>query len=271
VSPSQLFHPASLDPVGLAVNVWLWCLVLAFAVWIARQIHGRIRVAIAGANGRFVRRRRPPAPVLAPAETTRPAPEPIASAPAVHSPEATAVWERWTDDEVLCTLAHELAQHRYRQREDDATARILETLDPREWLIERYVPVAGRVAPFLVLGSSGAFVVWPVGDPWSLSAVEVLSTITDGFNRRFFPQYGGQVRGILCLPGSELPAQWFDQEGREAWATGRGQLIALLRHFSDPGFSAGDIAWLQGEARQRRRTTTETRPVPQIYRARPQG
>ena len=96
--------------------------------------------------------------------------------------------------ETLEPLAQQVDHTRRLAVAEDRVGSVLDELARDRWLVERYVLIGGRRAPFLILGETGVFVLWALSSPaqWRDPAF-VHEVATDVKDR--LPGYGGPVRG----------------------------------------------------------------------------
>ena len=126
-------------------------------------------------------------------------------------------------------------------------ARVAQTLSelPRDrWLIERYVLVAGRRVPFLILGETGVFGVWPLDGAHHPDDPALFNDAADVIHN-LLPGYPGPVHAGICRaadPGLQ-PRWWFSPQGKAGgWVMGLKWLIPWLEHFgTDHGFGVKDL------------------------------
>ena len=136
---------------------------------------------------------------------------------------------------------------RWSRRLAIAEARVGEALDglPRDrWLVERYVMIGGRRIPFLILGETGVFTLWPRDSqpPWDdLQFAGNVASIV----KANLPGYTGPVHPGICqaLGPDVKPRWWYRAElGVGGWVMGLDSLIPWLNHFGpEHGIGVKDI------------------------------
>jgi hypothetical protein len=220
--------------LGLAMLlVFARVVVRAFARW-----HLRVR-AYPQADGERPRSAvRAPEPAAGPeGDLVSDVGEPVAESP---KPELARM-----QFETLAPLARALDKGR---RLDAAEARIageLAGLPEGLWLVERNVRIDGRRIPFLVIGSTGVFLICASDGAWTLDDLPVMSELGDQVSQRL-PGYDGEPHAAVCLAFDEMkPRAWFGGEelrGRGGWVLGVDWLQRWIFDFGpEYGLRSGDI------------------------------
>ena len=121
---------------------------------------------------------------------------------------------------------------------------MLDGLPRDRWLVERYVMIGGRRIPFLILGETGVFTLWPRDSqpPWDdLQFASNVASIV----KANLPGYTGPVQPGICqaLGPDVKPRWWYRAElGAGGWVMGLDSLIPWLHHFGpEHGIGVKDI------------------------------
>jgi hypothetical protein len=175
-----------------------------------------------------------------------PAPAPISAPsfqmPADHAAAPAARADRRVAAAAVDQLAGRLSHDRGRAAARASAERYLACLDPAEWLIERYVFIAGECIPHVVFGPTGVFLVAP-GQGWTHNTLRRLNAAAHTLAAEM-NGYPDPVRAVAVVP-SGSPAEWRDEDGRGGWIMGEDWLVPWLQGVTDHGFAGGDVARLR--------------------------
>jgi len=145
--------------------------------------------------------------------------------------------------ETLEPLAQQVDHTRRLAVAEERVAKVLTALPRDRWLAERYVLIRGHRVPFLILGETGVFALWPLSGPpqWRDPAF-VTDVATDVKNR--LPGYAGPVRAGICRAfAPAVRPRWWCRPGEAgAWVMGLDWVIPWLENFGpDHGLSVRDV------------------------------
>ena len=177
----------------------------------------------------------------APAPSRFPAPSTPAVTLQASAPTAPTAGRR-VAPAAVDQLAGRLSHDRGRAAARASTERYLAYLDPADWLIERYVFIAGECVPHVVFGPTGAFLLAP-GQGWTHNTLRRLDAAAHTLAAEM-AGYPDPVRAVAVVP-SGSPAEWRDEDGRGGWIVGEDWLVPWLQGGTDHGFARGDIARLR--------------------------
>lgn len=145
--------------------------------------------------------------------------------------------------ETLEPLAQQVDHTRRLAVAEERVAKVLAALPRDRWLVERYVLIRGHRVPFLILGETGVFALWPLSGPpqWRDPAF-VTEVATHVKNR--LPGYAGPVRAGICRAfAPAVRPRWWCRPGEAgAWVMGLDWVIPWLENFGpDHGLSVKDV------------------------------
>jgi hypothetical protein len=184
-----------------------------------------------------------------------PASAPPTNAPeqAASTPEASATiappanpGARYSP-EMLEPLGQHLDNSRRLAVVEERLAPVVGALPSDRWLVERYVVVAGRRIPFLILGETGMFVMWALGGQPRWDDVPVLGGVAEDV-KSVFPGYTGIVHAGVCRPyAPDVEPRWWCRSGEPGvWVLGLNWVIPWLEHFGpEHGLGVKDVARLR--------------------------
>jgi hypothetical protein len=146
--------------------------------------------------------------------------------------------------ETLEPLAGQLDRSRRLAVCERRVGEVLGQLPRDRWLVEPYVLVDGHRIPYMVLGETGVFTIWPVDGAVGQEDVTFFNELTDAVQHKL-PGYAGTVIAAVCqvLDPRGQPQLWYlTQERTAGWLLGLDWLIAWLEHFgTDHGLAVKDI------------------------------
>ncbi|MGH2948411.1 MAG: hypothetical protein ACRDPC_19500 [Solirubrobacteraceae bacterium] len=127
---------------------------------------------------------------------------------------------------------------------DARVAEVLARLPRDRWLVERYVLIKGNRIPFVVVGETGVFTIWPLDRVAGYQDLALFDELA-GAVQRELPGYTGTVQAGACqaLDPSKQPQWTYSPEKRAGgWMMGLDWLIAWLEHFgTEHGLAVKDV------------------------------
>jgi hypothetical protein len=178
------------------------------------------------------------APVASPATADRPAagatsaPVPPTAQPVTNTPASGPPAARHSP-ETLEPLAERVDRSRRLAIFEDRVAAVLARLPRDHWTIDRYVLIGGARIPFLVLGPTGVFTIWPVDGAHGHTDPSLFNGYADVI-KRLLPGYTGAIGvAITQAPHPDAKPEWSYSVPANAgvWVVGANWLIWWLEHF----------------------------------------
>jgi hypothetical protein len=189
----------------------------------------------------------PSAVTEAPSGAAPPVPAPTIAqrSPEPRRPPPVQAPGRRLSDETLAPLAQRVDRSRRLVTCEARVALKLSELPRERWAVDSYVLVGGHRVPFLVLGATGVFAIWPLDgtahplDPEHFAdAAQVIHGLLAG--------YAGQVHVGICRPiDPGMQPRWHlaPPARAGAWMMGVDWLIPWMEHFgTEHGLGVDDIA-----------------------------
>ncbi|MBV9196109.1 MAG: hypothetical protein JO168_18390 [Solirubrobacterales bacterium] len=176
-----------------------------------------------------------------PAVTREPAQQPETEAREAVPPPANP-GARYSP-ETLEVLGQHLDNARRLAVVEDRLAPLLGALPRDRWLVERYVVIAARRIPFVVIGETGVFAMWALSGQPRWDDLPVLGSVAQEV-RNLMPGYNGTVEAGICLPfAPDLEARsWCRPDEPRVWVMGLNSVIPWLQHFGpENGLGVKDI------------------------------
>ena len=200
---------------------------------------GLPRVAKAAARGQ---------PAATPTAAGPTNPDTVATIPGSESPRppaSPAPLGSRVASETLAPLADRVDRSRRLVACEAKVGLKLSELPRDRWVVDSYVLVGGHRVPFVVLGETGVFGIWPLDgahhprDPAFFDdAAKVLQNL--------LPGYAGEVQAGMCraFDPTMQPRWWFAPPAKVGgWVMGLDWLIPWLEHFgTEHGLRAEDVA-----------------------------
>jgi hypothetical protein len=127
---------------------------------------------------------------------------------------------------------------------------VLAALPDDRWYVEPYVLFAGHRIPFLILGETGVFALWPLAGRAQWRELP-FATEMSAHVKRALPGYPGPVHAGLCrtfAPDAE-PRWWCPAGHAGVWIMGLNWTIRWLEHFGpDHGLGTEDLQQLRAQS-----------------------
>ena len=131
---------------------------------------------------------------------------------------------------------------------DERLNKVLATLPPDRWFVERHVVFASHPIPFLVLGETGVFALWGMSGLPAWRDVPFFDQLAAKVKNEL-PGYAGPVRAGVCrtFEPQATPRWWYRaEEGGGIWTMGPDWVIPWLEHFGlEHGLGVKDIERLR--------------------------
>ena len=125
--------------------------------------------------------------------------------------------------EQLEPLGHRVDNSRRLAVVDERLNKVLATLPPDRWFVERHVVFAAHPIPFLVLGETGVFALWGMSGPLHWRDVPFFDEMAANV-KNALPGYAGPVQVGVCraFEPQIKPRWWYRAEERRDLGDGPG-------------------------------------------------